>query len=1007
MGTWSVTVTNKGIALQTKQVKGATISFTRVVSGSGSVSLVNLKEQTAVSGIVQKLSMESLRTKDKEYTMTVLLSNETLTKSYNMTQIGFYANDPDEGEILFAIGQIDTPKAIPTNADSPGYCLEFVFTFKNENDSTIEINPNMAAYVTLQVVDDVVANAKDEVSITGTGLGNPITVDDSADAPFNDITVYGASEQEQTKGYQLFDYDATEFATFSKGGATITNNEDGTFTISGNGSLTSDISAYHYYTHAQTVEMFKAGTLRFKDVANTTPRAYIHPQRNGGNIGTLSISKGEFEITQDMLDDETFKIVIGFYAASGNTIVAGTIKPMLYQDGDGTFEIFTGGKSGPNPDYPLPIESVGDSGSVGLKTTGKNLYNCRDVVSGELYNAGVIADDDFVTIEYDNTAGTTTAYKNFWTYPCQHLKKDTDYRIVVEVKELLNCGFYPVSRKIPTFTESQFTENLIIQQVGTFSEVIHTNDADWTGTVYALRSFVQFSAGMSGKCVFRISLQQVDDTSTEYEPYKEAISTVPLTNPLYGIPVSSDGNYTDESGQQWLCNEIDLARGVYIKRTNTVDLGSLEWSYSADYVVFTALHTDICPNTLKMLCTHYITSPRHDAGSPDMTIYGRKVGEQGGIGVKNSNYTDAATFKTAMSGAILLYELAKPIETPLTAEQISALRSLQTFDPVTNIFADEPATMEVEYFKNTENGKSASQVKIEHNKDMAEVDALLQNNASKNLLKNTATSQTVNGITFTVNDDGSVTCNGTATSNAVIDVSFAPSFDDGTYILSGCPEGGGSTTYMLYYANWSDTSYEDVGNGIEIKPFDVSAYPNARVRIRVSSGVTVENLTFYPMIRKAEITDDTYEPYYMSNKELTEEVAVLDAGKADYEEGEWTAIIAKNASSAVLYADDIEQVEVTGKYVRVGRLCFVSFANTKEFSTTTEGYLRLAGNLPFPMASGHRQIGRVGYGNTPKGTNYHTVYMNTDSGGEWQFEVAQKVTTNPYIDLAMVYLIKE
>lgn len=150
------------------------------------------------------------------------------------------------------------------------------------------------------------------------------------------------------------------------------------------------------------------------------------------------------------------------------------------------------------------------------------------------------------------------------------------------------------------------------------------------------------------------------------------------------------------------------------------------------------------------------------------------------------------------------------------------------------------------------------------------ITSLLQNNASKNLLQNTATSQTVNGVTFTVNDDGSVTCNGTATSNAIIDVSFAPSFDDGTYILSGCPEGGGNTTYMLYYANWYDTSYEDVGNGIEIKPFDVSAYPNARVRIKVSSGVTVSNLTFYPMIRKAEITDDTYEPYYMNNKELTE-----------------------------------------------------------------------------------------------------------------------------------------
>ena len=134
-----------------------------------------------------------------------------------------------------------------------------------------------------------------------------------------------------------------------------------------------------------------------------------------------------------------------------------------------------------------------------------------------------------------------------------------------------------------------------------------------------------------------------------------------------------------------------------------------------------------------------------------------------------------------------------------------------------------------------------------------------QHRVRKNLLQNTAISRTVNGVTFTVNDDGSVTCNGTATDIARMNVSAEPSiFND--VILTGCPVGGDWVTFqfdILQATSPYSVLYRDVGSGVRVDTGNIEVY----FRIRIASGYTCDNLTFYPMIRKADIEDDTYEPY--------------------------------------------------------------------------------------------------------------------------------------------------
>lgn len=135
---------------------------------------------------------------------------------------------------------------------------------------------------------------------------------------------------------------------------------------------------------------------------------------------------------------------------------------------------------------------------------------------------------------------------------------------------------------------------------------------------------------------------------------------------------------------------------------------------------------------------------------------------------------------------------------------------------------------------------------------------------AKNLLKSTTISQTINGVTFTVNDDQTITVNGTASANADFSINTALSLTAGSYILSGCPSGGdNSTTFKLQIQS---IGY-DTGNGLA---FDLSAARNANVYIRIWSGYTANNLIFKPMIRRAEITDDTYVPYAPTNRELYE-----------------------------------------------------------------------------------------------------------------------------------------
>ena len=130
----------------------------------------------------------------------------------------------------------------------------------------------------------------------------------------------------------------------------------------------------------------------------------------------------------------------------------------------------------------------------------------------------------------------------------------------------------------------------------------------------------------------------------------------------------------------------------------------------------------------------------------------------------------------------------------------------------------------------------------------------------KNLLRNSSGTMTQNGITFTRSEDGSVTCSGTATADTNYRYILSDLLPDTDYILSGCPSGGSTTTYNLFImdsASWSKI-YRDTGSSVTFNTGDNNGW---HAIIRIAAGQTVDGLTFSPMLRYADVTDGTYEPY--------------------------------------------------------------------------------------------------------------------------------------------------
>ena len=144
-----------------------------------------------------------------------------------------------------------------------------------------------------------------------------------------------------------------------------------------------------------------------------------------------------------------------------------------------------------------------------------------------------------------------------------------------------------------------------------------------------------------------------------------------------------------------------------------------------------------------------------------------------------------------------------------------------------------------------------------------------------------------NGLTYTINGDGSITISGTKTNPSAISYTnlrwkgsplYIDEFCDGNHILTGCPSGGGSSTYRIYAAKGTYARYDN-GSGAVLTS---TSETGIQVVIAVVAGYNPTSpITFKPMICEKDKYDVSaeFENFGLTNPELTSVVVEdIDGG---------------------------------------------------------------------------------------------------------------------------------
>lgn len=281
----------------------------------------------------------------------------------------------------------------------------------------------------------------------------------------------------------------------------------------------------------------------------------------------------------------------------------------------------------PTLDAPVALKSTGDGGSIAVTVTGKNLFDAAKVKMRNK-NETDFVNGDIITCKFTSGAAF---FSNTTIFP---------------------AGTYTIS----VFSDEDFSFTFFVYRKSNGSRIVYSNmkpSIDRRKFTFTADESFYISVGGTtpgqggkyGTYTFRLQLE-AGTTATEYEAYKQQqVLTAKTPNGLPGIPVTSGGSYTDENGQQWLCDEIDFAKGVYVHRIARID------SYTGEAVGDAFLST---------------------------------TGE-------------------LSKGATVLYPLAEVLETALTEEDLAQYTALHTYYPVTTVLNDGGAQMKLGYVADTKN----------------------------------------------------------------------------------------------------------------------------------------------------------------------------------------------------------------------------------------------------------------------------------------------------------------
>ena len=501
------------------------------------------------------------------------------------------------------------------------------------------------------------------------------------------LNVYGKSTQQTTTGAQLFPL--TE-EIYSNNGITLTRNADGTYTPSG-----TPLALYNVVVSRIPIDL-EPGEYYLSGANNAVEAQFVIIKESG-----TSYPKGLVTIT----GEETSVYVQIQTIAVVETMETDPIAFMLNKGSSALpIEPYTGGKPSPSPDYPQEIENAGDDGSIQVDVHGGNLYDSSVIPEKKTNGVTVsVMDDKGIRLVGETGSGEYAVFN-------VSIKKD-EYpvwfragKMTVSISSQDSADITSVDFGIRLNSKAGTSAGDVLSLIS--SRGI-SRTLKYDGTEYEdVELILQVKPNSEIDAVVYVMLNY-GDSALPYEPFKQPQSLIVSTpNGLPGIPVSSGSNYTDENGQQWICDEIDFKRGKYVQRVNKEYLNGISnfvetpdspGRYRWDGVLKTAYKfggTGSRSNFAQY--NSWGLTPRQTIYVFDInyaSIYFNPVDSMTAKEI-NAKFTEMIASDTP---PYIIGQLATPIETDLTEEQMAAYANLHTNRPTTVVSATGGAGLRLIY----------------------------------------------------------------------------------------------------------------------------------------------------------------------------------------------------------------------------------------------------------------------------------------------------------------------
>lgn len=342
----------------------------------------------------------------------------------------------------------------------------------------------------------------------------------------------------------------------------------------------------------------------------------------------------------------------------------------------------------PTPDAPVPIVSAGEDGSVTVKVTGRNILDMRNSKES-VTNSGVTYTRN-ADYSFTRTGTVTEVSGNVWIAGDYLVKPKADLSNVFCV--LLKGVKYSI-------------KDCVLLTVSPAGDVLVARNENFVPTQDMYITGVRNEDFIKGETYNDIVYPAVyvGEKALQYEPYCGQLLTIPTPNGLPGIPVTSGGNYTDENGQQWVCDEVDLERGKYTQRVAIENISG-GWNLKPSSDMSGKFWQDKLTNTFQngaktAVCNIASFNIWGDPAN-DKYVFALNVRviyfsppKDAEITVEELN----AKLNSLSFPVVIVGGLATPIERDLTPAEIAAYKALTTYAPDIVVQVSNGAGVKLEY----------------------------------------------------------------------------------------------------------------------------------------------------------------------------------------------------------------------------------------------------------------------------------------------------------------------